>query len=1050
MKIAHISDIHIRNYRYHYEYEQVFEQLYAKLEELKPDLIVNTGDTAHTKLNLSPSYFDMAVRMFERLADIAPYHIILGNHDLNLRNLSKIDAVSPLVAALDHPNIHFHKYSAEVDIGNNFCFHVLSIVDEENWTLPADMDKVHIALFHGSVAGVQTSTGWTMTHGDINLDRLTEYDYALLGDIHKPNQPLDKEGRIRYAGSLVQQNFGESEEKGFLLWDIKDADTFKVKHYALENPKPFVTINLTKKGKIPAKAKIPEGCRLRLVTEVNLPMDIIKRTIELAKTKYKPETINFHSKVVGNRKGGDDASNTVFKDDLRSVEVQEGLIQDYLKDYELEEETLQQIFALNQKYNKLVTEEEEVSRNVHWSVKSLEWDNLFNYGEANTIDFNNLEGTVGIFGKNFSGKSSIVDSFLYTLFNTTSKNERKNLNIINQNKENGRGSVSIDIGTDTYHVERTSEKYEKKLKGNITTEAKTNIEFYKVDNITGEETPLNGDTRAQTDKNIRSVFGSIEDFLLTSMGSQLESLAYINEGSTKRKEILAKFLDLEVFEKKFKKAKDDAADLRVALKKMKDRDFVTELKEKRKELALSETKIDIKKRENEDLKELTLGFRENILALETKINSIPDEIIEIQEVLEEIKEKKEELDSISNKEKDYMDEIAEKLEFVKKFENFQKVFDIEDALKNKEFGEDMISELDSFSRDIEVLEIKFNNQSKKASLLNEVPCGPKYSSCKFIKDAYNASSQLENTKVALNELKLSKGQKQAELDNLEHDKNIERINGYIKAKEKKNKYEKQVKDIRLDIERNKTRSLQINNDLNNLIEKREEYEENKDAIENLQFLVKEKKKLKHIVSTNEIAVEKASEDLLDLYKANGSLEQQYKQIELEQKEHDTLNKSFSTYDLYMKCVHSNGIAYDLIKQSLPILNQEIQKILSNVVEFEVMFENDDNKLDILIKHPKYEARPIEMGSGAEKTIAAMAIRLALLNVSTLPKGDVFILDEPGTALDEENMEGFIRILDIIKSEFKTIFLISHLEVLKDIVDKQIIINKEDGYAKVNE
>ena len=42
-QIIHISDIHIRNYRYHYEYEQVFEQLYAKLKELKPDIIVNTG-----------------------------------------------------------------------------------------------------------------------------------------------------------------------------------------------------------------------------------------------------------------------------------------------------------------------------------------------------------------------------------------------------------------------------------------------------------------------------------------------------------------------------------------------------------------------------------------------------------------------------------------------------------------------------------------------------------------------------------------------------------------------------------------------------------------------------------------------------------------------------------------------------------------------------------------------------------------------------------------------------------------------------------------------
>ena len=1049
MKIAHISDIHIRNYRYHYEYEQVFEQLYAKLEELKPDLIVNTGDTAHTKLNLSPSYFDMAVRMFERLADIAPYHIILGNHDLNLRNLSKIDAISPLVTALDHPNIHFHKYSEEVDVGDGFCFHVLSIVDEENWTLPTDMDKINIALFHGSVAGVKTSTGWTMTQGDISLDRLTEYDYALLGDIHKPNQELDKEGRIRYAGSLVQQNFGESEEKGFLLWDIKDVDNFKVNHYALENPKPFVTINLTKKGKIPSKAKIPEGCRLRLVSEANLPMDIIKRTIELAKTKYNPETTNFYSKVVGKR-NSDDTVNTVFKDDLRSVEVQEGLIQDYLKDYELEEETLQQIFALNQKYNKLVTEEEEISRNVHWSVKNLEWDNLFNYGEGNSIDFNNLEGIVGIFGKNFSGKSSIVDSFLYTLFNTTSKNERKNLNVINQNKENGKGSVTIDIGTDTYHIERTSDKYEKKLKGSTTTEAKTNIEFYKVDNLTGEETPLNGDTRAQTDKNIRSVFGSIDDFLLTSMGSQIDSLAYINEGSTKRKEILAKFLDLEVFEKKFKKAKDDATDLRAAIKKMKDREFGTELKDKRKELAINEAKIDIQKREAGQIKEQTQEFQESVSTLKTKIGSIPDEIIEIQEVLEEIKENKQELQGISNKEKEYMDEIAEKLEFIKKFEAFQGVFNIDEALKNKQLGEDLGSEIDSLMRDVEVLELKFNNQSKKASLLNEVPCGPKFSSCKFIKDAYDASSKVDNTKVALKELRMSKGQKQADLIELDHEKNNERIEKFTRAKEKKNKYEKQVKDIKLDIERNKIKSLQLNNNLDDLIEKREKYEDNKEAIENLQLLIKEKKKLEKIIDTNNKAVEKSTEGLLELYKRNGSLEQQYKQIDFEQKEYESLNTSFSTYDLYMKCMHSNGIAYALIKQSLPILNQEIQKILSNVVDFEVMFDNEDNKLDILIKHPKYDSRPIEMGSGAEKTITAMAIRLALLNVSTLPVGDIMILDEPGTALDEENMEGFIRILDIIKNEFKTIFLISHLEVLKDVVDKQIIINKEDGYAKVNE
>ena len=80
----------------------------------------------------------------------------------------------------------------------------------------------------------------------------------------------------------------------------------------------------------------------------------------------------------------------------------------------------------------------------------------------------------------------------------------------------------------------------------------------------------------------------------------------------------------------------------------------------------------------------------------------------------------------------------------------------------------------------------------------------------------------------------------------------------------------------------------------------------------------------------------------------------------------------------------------------------------------------------------------------------MAIRLALLSVSSLPKSDVFILDEPGTALDAENMDGFVSILDLIKNHFKTILLISHLDSLKDCVDLQIPIDKKDGYAFVQE
>ena len=132
-----------------------------------------------------------------------------------------------------------------------------------------------------------------------------------------------------------------------------------------------------------------------------------------------------------------------------------------------------------------------------------------------------------------------------------------------------------------------------------------------------------------------------------------------------------------------------------------------------------------------------------------------------------------------------------------------------------------------------------------------------------------------------------------------------------------------------------------------------------------------------------------------------------------------------------------------------MINNEIAKVLANIVDFEIFFEEDDKRLNILIKHPSHDARPLEMGSGAEKTVAATAIRLSLLSVSNLPKPNLFILDEPGTSLDEGNMEGFVQILDLVKSYFGTVLLISHLDSLKDSVDQQITIEREGEYAHVN-
>tara|TARA_R110000737_G_scaffold313071_1_gene322525 strand:- start:449 stop:3601 length:3153 start_codon:yes stop_codon:yes gene_type:complete len=1050
VKIAHISDVHIRNHRYHEEYRAVFKELYAKLRELKPDIIVNTGDTAHTKLQLSPAYFHMTAQLFTNLADIAPLHVILGNHDLNLRNPGKIDAISPIVDALDHKDIHFHKFSKEVDLGNGFSLNVLSIIDEDQWIDPTDESKVNIALFHGAVAGVVTDTGWIMDHGDIDIKSFAPFDYVLLGDIHKTFQRLDPSGRVAYPGSLVQQNFGESEDKGFLLWDIKDKDSFTCEHYPLENPKPFITIELTPKGKMPKSLKIPLGARLRLISQNNLPLDVMRRALDIAKGRFRPESVIFLNRSSGERSSTQDLTDGINIEDLRDPEVQEELIDEYLKDYEASPETLEKVFQLNRKYNTMAEEEEEVSRNVNWSLKSFEWDNLFNYGEGNSVNFERLTGIVGIFGKNYSGKSSIIDSLLYTIFNSTSKNERKNLNVINQNKEFGRGRVEIQIGEKSYIIERSSKKYPKKLKGEETMEAKTDIEFSCYDKVTEEEVELNGDSRNGTDKNIRKMFGTVEDFLLTSMASQVDSLSFLNEGSTKRKEILGKFLDLEIFDKKFKKAKEDASDMKGALKLLEGKEYDTDIGDTTKALEQNSSSKEEQERKCRKYSGAITQTENIIIDIKQKIGSIPAEIINIVEVKEEQISKQKEMEFLVEEVSHLKEECKTKRADYKRINEVLEDFDIESLRVHQEDINHKRVVLEGTNQTIEQQEYRLEQNKNKVKLLLEVPCGNEFSSCKFIKDAYKAQGSLVVIEQNLRDLREETEDLFDGIQNLDPISIERKIEKYEEVLEMREVINNKINQNELVIDRNESKVSTLTLEKEKLQGKIEQYEENREAIENLEQLLNQKVEQQNNLKGQQIILDECNKDVIVLIKERGSLEQKLQNLIAQREEMESLRDSFSAYDLFMRSMHTNGISLDVIKKKLPVINDEISKVLANVVDFEVFFESEGNKLDIFIKHPKYDPRPIELGSGAEKTIAAMAIRLALLSVSSLPKGSIFILDEPATALDAENMEGFIRILEMVKSYYQTVLLISHVDHLKDVADMTIEIDKVDGFACVNQ
>ena len=193
VKIIHSSDLHLRNTIRHEEYIYIFEKLYSILRDEKPDLIVFCGDLAHTKCNISPEYVQMASDFLRNLANIAPTKLILGNHDKVYKNNNRLDAVSPVVNAINHPNLELFLKSGEYPFNDNTTLNVMNVFDRDNWIDPTNENNINIALYHGSISGCETDIGWTMENADDDVSIFKKMDYVMLGDIHKSNQQISEQ-----------------------------------------------------------------------------------------------------------------------------------------------------------------------------------------------------------------------------------------------------------------------------------------------------------------------------------------------------------------------------------------------------------------------------------------------------------------------------------------------------------------------------------------------------------------------------------------------------------------------------------------------------------------------------------------------------------------------------------------------------------------------------------------------------------------------------------------------------------------------------------------
>jgi len=255
----------------------------------------------------------------------------------------------------------------------------------------------------------------------------------------------------------------------------------------------------------------------------------------------------------------------------------------------------------------------------------------------------------------------------------------------------------------------------------------------------------------------------------------------------------------------------------------------------------------------------------------------------------------------------------------------------------------------------------------------------------------------------------------------------------------------EVSQIQVDLHQKKI-------DLSQLVEKLDEC---KESLAYMQLRVIDEDKDSEIAKIKRRILELSDEiagldaKRISLAERIGQKEMKAKRLLKEKKEYIKVANQLKIFDLFIQAVSKKGIPRQIIRSQLPVINSEISKILQGVTGFTVELDADidSNAMDIYINYGD-SRRIIELASGMEKMMSSLAIRVALINISSLPKTDMLIIDEGFGSLDETNVELCSRLLESLKKWFKNIIVISHIDAVKDAVDNVLDITWTGTNAKV--
>jgi len=613
-----------------------------------------------------------------------------------------------------------------------------------------------------------------------------------------------------------------------------------------------------------------------------------------------------------------------------------------------------------------------------------------------------------------------IDLLLFLFFNTTTKS-KVNADIFNQytdvNEVKVKGYVTID--DNDYEITRTiTRKKAKTGEWNV----KSDLDYRKIGVENGNE---NEEQRAATEKIIKSAIGSQEDFLSTILttGNNLEEL--IESKPTARGQILTRFLGLEALKQKEDICKNMYTEwskklisntYNITQLDIDNTNYQTSIDDSNTEIKRLEIELkdyELKLKELQDSRDKLLLSMNNDIDQEL-INTNPDTVKkEITELTKKRDEAKKSGDALIVKEPSeyYLEDDHKKLSgeitdlFVVKGTNVAAISRNEKLIENFEKGTVCPTCKRAFE-DVDHTE-EINRIREEIKTQNE-----------FDKTTKEKIEELQKKETKFSALKT------------EYDE-------YEKNKLRKSKFELEYDQKVLEIT---TKNLLLEKYENS----KKKLEENK-KIEADAMLLKVQLESKNgdIKQTN-TSIDKHKNNITNMTEKINTNKELIKKIKAEE-EYVVVFKTYLT--IYGK----NGISKVIMKNMIPLLNQELQRILSDSCHFSLELSiNEKNELEFLmIDNETRIVKSLSSGSGYEKTISSLALRSVLTKISSLPKPNIVVMDEFDGKIADENLPMVGEFFKKIKNYFEHIILITHRPLIRNWGDNIITIKKEDNVSSID-